>query len=352
MKIWIYLSFIFMLLFTQWTFAYDISQEKVLDTYADQIANIVFEELELNEKLKVWWTSNYNLVKTLYQSSTYKKQQTDSLKSITSTYSLDTVKTTASQTSKIRDAIKKKIDILESLKVWWAENYALVKKLYSSKKYIQEQTNAINSTIKANKENSNTVAKENIDTKKITSSQLTSLKEWAIFFGPTKAKISIFVFTDFQCPFCKRFHQEQTVQNIQAKYNTKVNYAFKHFPLESLHQYANGWALAAECVKEQLGKVWFQKYIDNIMNTDLNKTQDLKDIAYKLNVNKSSFDTCYTTAKYQKDITTNIQEWTNFFGVNGTPSSVIINTKTLEWIVISWAYPEQNFIDAIDQLLK
>ncbi|MEI8252286.1 MAG: hypothetical protein WCG25_00695 [bacterium] len=42
-----------MLLFTQWTFAYDISQEKVLDTYADQIANIVFEELELNEKLKV-----------------------------------------------------------------------------------------------------------------------------------------------------------------------------------------------------------------------------------------------------------------------------------------------------------
>ncbi|MEI8252285.1 MAG: hypothetical protein WCG25_00690 [bacterium] len=53
----------------------------------------------------------------------------------------------------------------------------MVKKLYSSKKYIQEQTNAINSTIKANKENSNTVAKENIDTKKITSSQLTSLKE-------------------------------------------------------------------------------------------------------------------------------------------------------------------------------
>jgi hypothetical protein len=53
----------------------------------------------------------------------------------------------------------------------------LIKKFYSSKRYIQEQTNAINSVIKTNKENSNTVSKENIDTKKITSSQLTSLKK-------------------------------------------------------------------------------------------------------------------------------------------------------------------------------
>jgi hypothetical protein len=42
--------------------------------------------------------------------------------------------------------------------------------------------------------------------------------------------------------------------------------------------------------------------------------------------------------------------WTNIFGITWTPGNVIINTETLEYEVISWAYPAQTFRDAIERL--
>ena len=70
--------------------------------------------------------------------------------------------------------------------------------------------------------------------------------------GSPDSKIILVEFSDFQCPFCAQ-HARTAYQEIQAEYvNTgKIQYAFRHFPLEHIHPAARQAAEAAVCVGEQ-----------------------------------------------------------------------------------------------------
>lgn len=71
--------------------------------------------------------------------------------------------------------------------------------------------------------------------------------------GNQNAKITIVEFSDFECPFCKRFHQ--TMQQVISTYGNDVKWVYRHFPLDGLHQQARPEANMAECAYEQ-GKFW------------------------------------------------------------------------------------------------
>ena len=78
--------------------------------------------------------------------------------------------------------------------------------------------------------------------------------------GPTKgslqARIAVIEYSDYQCPYCSRF--ARTVwPKIEAEYvkSGKILFAFKDFPLESIHGAAFDAAVAARCAFEE-GKFW------------------------------------------------------------------------------------------------
>lgn len=71
--------------------------------------------------------------------------------------------------------------------------------------------------------------------------------------GAAKAPITLVEYSDFQCPFCKRFHP--TMQRIMKDYDGNVSWVYRNFPLSSIHEYAQARAEAAECASEQ-GKFW------------------------------------------------------------------------------------------------
>lgn len=66
--------------------------------------------------------------------------------------------------------------------------------------------------------------------------------------GPTNAPVTILEFSDFECPFCQRFHA--TVRTIQDRFGDRVAHVFVHFPLPS-HRFARPAARAAECANDQ-----------------------------------------------------------------------------------------------------
>ncbi|MEO7841480.1 MAG: thioredoxin domain-containing protein, partial [Anaerolineales bacterium] len=55
--------------------------------------------------------------------------------------------------------------------------------------------------------------------------------------GPKDAPITIVEFSDLQCPFCKRFHDE-TFQQLLAAYPGKIRFVYRHLPLTSIHSEA------------------------------------------------------------------------------------------------------------------
>ena len=75
-------------------------------------------------------------------------------------------------------------------------------------------------------------------------------------FGPELAKITIVEFTDYQCPYCKRYFTE-TYPKIFDEYvkTGRARYAVMHFPLESIHPDSFQAHEAAACAADQ-GKFW------------------------------------------------------------------------------------------------
>ncbi len=73
------------------------------------------------------------------------------------------------------------------------------------------------------------------------------------FFGNPDARLTVVEFGDFECPYCGE--EEKTAKEIRVKYADRVRFAFRQFPLNSVHPYAEKAAEASECAAQQ-GKFW------------------------------------------------------------------------------------------------
>ena len=76
----------------------------------------------------------------------------------------------------------------------------------------------------------------------------------AIIDGSPNAKVMVAEWSDFQCPFCKRWTDEN-LKFIRARLGNDVAIAFLHFPITQIHPNAGNASLAAVCAGEQ-GKFW------------------------------------------------------------------------------------------------
>lgn len=74
--------------------------------------------------------------------------------------------------------------------------------------------------------------------------------------GNKDAAVTVIEFSDFQCPFCDQF-VKNTYPQLKKEYidTGKIAFAYRHFPLTSIHPNATPAAIASECANEQ-GKFW------------------------------------------------------------------------------------------------
>lgn len=69
--------------------------------------------------------------------------------------------------------------------------------------------------------------------------------------GRDSAEVVLIEYSDFECPFCRRFAMETLPAFIESHVATgKASYAFRHLPLR-IHAHAMGAAKAAYCAGEQ-----------------------------------------------------------------------------------------------------
>ncbi len=85
--------------------------------------------------------------------------------------------------------------------------------------------------------------------------------------GNPNAPVSLIEYSDFECPFCKRFHD--TAKQIVQQYGGKVNWVYRHFPLDFHNPAAQREAEAAECAAELGGNEAFWRFTDLIYTRTL-----------------------------------------------------------------------------------
>lgn len=166
--------------------------------------------------------------------------------------------------------------------------------------------------------------------------------------GEKKAKVTLVEFTDFQCPFCKRYADE-TMGQIEKEYvaTGKVKYIAKTLPLE-FHQFAQAAAEAAKCAGDQ-GK-YFEYSAQLFANQDTwsketDVTKTFSGYATTLGLNGTKFSQCVTNGE-QKAAVAADTALAKKAGLGGTPSFVI-NGK-----ILVGAQPFVQFKAALDEALK
>ena len=174
--------------------------------------------------------------------------------------------------------------------------------------------------------------------------------------GNTDAGITIIEFSDFQCPFCARFHV-QTLPTIMDEYINKgtVKLVFRDFPIQSIHPNALPASVAAECANEQkkfkeMHDVLFEKQnkwsnqnIESVMNT-------FSQYASDLGLEEKAFDSCLKNGKYIEEIQKDLDDGRTY-GISGTPGFFIGNDQ-IGFIELKGAQPFENFKKVIDNQLK
>lgn len=159
--------------------------------------------------------------------------------------------------------------------------------------------------------------------------------------GKFDAPITVVEFSDFQCPYCARFHP--TMQRVMADYGDKVRWVYKHFPLD-FHPNARPAALAAECVAEQKPEKFWEFTDKAFENQQLLSADFYATTAKSLGINEKKFKTCVDEQKYASRVDSDTSEGTAA-GVNGTPTSFI------NGVPISGAQPYETVKAKIDALL-
>lgn len=143
----------------------------------------------------------------------------------------------------------------------------------------------------------------------------------AQMLGSPNAPITMVEFTDYQCPFCQRFHT--TVFNeIKKNYidTGKVRFYSRDLPLDSMHPNAIRAAQAARCAAEQ-GQFWQLRDVMGANPTKLDMDSILADAA-SLKMDTAKLRSCIESDKYKQAIQTDVLEAMKI-GADGTPTFVI-----------------------------
>src|SRR3989344_9166824 len=169
--------------------------------------------------------------------------------------------------------------------------------------------------------------------------------------GSANAPLTIIEFSDYQCPFCQRFH-DQTWDQLKTAYidTGKAKFVYRDFPLP-FHQNAEIAAEAANCAGEQ-GKYWemhdelFAKGSGDGTGLD---AASLKSYAAGLGLNAATFATCLDGSKYASEIQKDTADGSTA-GVSGTPT-FYIGTPSKSYTQVVGAGPYAVIKQTIDQEL-
>jgi protein-disulfide isomerase len=138
--------------------------------------------------------------------------------------------------------------------------------------------------------------------------------------GEQDAPVTVVEFTDYECPFCKRFHQT-TFDSLTRDYidTGKVKWVVLDLPLP-MHPNASKAAQAAHCAGEQQYFWQMRKMLFD--NAPVTGSESLTGYAQQLGLDEQAFDDCLTSDRYLAQINADNQA-AAAMRITGTPTFII-----------------------------
>ncbi len=172
------------------------------------------------------------------------------------------------------------------------------------------------------------------------------------FGAPAGAPVTIYVFSDFECPICKEEAQILR-QNVAATFPDKVRVVFNDFPLDAIHPWARTAAIAGRCIyKQNPATFWdfFDWTYDNQTSIGLdNINSKLQTFANQKGLDGMQLARCIDTKATEAEVDASIAEG-RMLQVSATPT-IFLNGRRLEG-AIPWEMLEQLIKLELDHQTK
>jgi protein-disulfide isomerase len=146
--------------------------------------------------------------------------------------------------------------------------------------------------------------------------------------GNKNAKVALIEYSDYSCPFCKRFHD--AANQLIKEYGDNVMWVYRHFPLQSIHPLAQKQSEASECAAKLGGNAKFWEFSDKLYAAENAPDEaEMLKIASSLGLNSNAFKSCVDSGemadKVDGDFASGIKA-----SVQGTPGNFLMNLETGE----------------------
>lgn len=173
--------------------------------------------------------------------------------------------------------------------------------------------------------------------------------------GDPNAPVTIVEFSDYQCPFCRKFWTD-TLPQLKEEYidTGRAKLVYRDYPVEQLHPAAQFSAEAAECAREKGGDAAYYKMHDkifeeqNILDGGQKDSPVTRTVQYSESDVKAwakeigyDIDSCLDSGKYEAEVIKDLNDG----GQIGTPTFFINGIK------LEGAQPYAAFKQVIDNAL-
>lgn len=151
-----------------------------------------------------------------------------------------------------------------------------------------------------------------------------SPKDGSPYIGAKDAIVVVNVFSDFQCPVCKR--SADPIKQLAADFPGKVKVYFRNNALE-MHGRSKPAALAAMAAKKQ-GKFW--QYHDKLFATGQLDDASLEQAAKDLGLNVEQWKKDLSDPKAAERLAQEAK-WAESMGATGTPGFFVNGVRQVGW---------------------
>jgi len=169
--------------------------------------------------------------------------------------------------------------------------------------------------------------------------------------GSPTAPVTIVEFSDFECPYCKRFHDE-TLPKLKQDYIDKglVRFIHKDLPLP-FHENAHSAAIAARCAQED-GKYW-EAYRALYNQQNCLTCKGPLAITATTGIKKDKLERCSQDKRINQAVNINTSE-AELNGIRATPTFVIgqSNQTLHSGKIVEGAIPWEGFKAHVDSVLS
>jgi protein-disulfide isomerase len=189
----------------------------------------------------------------------------------------------------------------------------------------------------------------------LTDGSARTVDESDYILGNPNAPIVMIEYSDYDCPFCKQYHQ--TMHQIMDEYGVtgKIAWVYRQFPLAELHPNAPKISEAALCVGDIGGNEAFWTFSDLIFNErnidEATNVTKLARYAESSGIDKSLYSACMNEGRMKEAVEYSIRDGYDA-GARGTPYTILLVGN--QQAVINGAQPydvvKGIVVNLIDQL--